>query len=119
MNYKDYIALTKPRITFLVSFTTLLGLWVGSHGHPVIINILLTVFVVMLASGGSSVINNWYDRDIDARMVRTKNRPLPAKRVQPRPALIFGIILSLLSSVISIIFINPMTTLLTVLAILT
>ncbi|HMA17368.1 MAG TPA: UbiA family prenyltransferase, partial [Thermoanaerobaculia bacterium] len=90
----DYIELTKPRITFLVLLTTAVGYAVGAEAsfHP-------GVFIALLAgtalvSGGASALNQWAERDADARMERTAARPLPTGRLAPGEALAFGLALS-------------------------
>ena len=90
----DYIELTKPRITFLVLLTTAVGYAVGAEAsfHP-------GVFIALLAgtalvSGGASALNQWAERDADARMARTAARPLPTGRLAPGEALAFGLALS-------------------------
>ncbi|MBN8521537.1 MAG: heme o synthase [Alphaproteobacteria bacterium] len=94
----DYVALLKPRVMSLVVFTGFAGMWVApgfSGMHP----LLAVVAMICLAinAGAAGAINMWYDRDIDAVMKRTQNRPIPMGHVEPTEALSFGIILSVLS----------------------
>jgi protoheme IX farnesyltransferase len=94
----DYIALLKPRVMSLVVFTGFAGMWVApgfSSLHPVIAATAL--LCIAIGAGAAGAINMWYDRDIDAIMNRTKNRPIPLGRVNPDEALSFGVILSVLS----------------------
>jgi protoheme IX farnesyltransferase len=89
----DYIALLKPRVMSLVVFTGLAGLVVApGHLHPVLAGV--AVLCIAVAAGAAGAINMWYDRDIDALMSRTRNRPIPAGRVRPDAALAFGVVLS-------------------------
>lgn len=95
----DYFALLKPKVMSLVIFSGFAGLWVApgfSQMHPFL------AFVAMLClainAGAAGAINMWYDRDIDAVMHRTKNRPIPTGKIHPDEALSFGIILSVLST---------------------
>ena len=95
----DYFALLKPRVMSLVVFTGFAGLWVAPNIadlHP----ILGVVAMMCLAvnAGAAGAINMWFDRDIDAVMKRTQNRPLPLGRINPDEALSYGIILSVLST---------------------
>ena len=93
---RDYVDLLKPKVMSLVVFTGLIGLWVAPGDlHP----LLGFVAIVALAvnAGAAGAINCWIDRDIDARMARTANRPIPAGRVTPDEALGFGVVLSVLS----------------------
>jgi protoheme IX farnesyltransferase len=94
----DYVALTKPKVQSLLLLTTVCAMEIA--GNPSIGLILLTVVGGYLSAGGAGAINHWYDRDIDAQMPRTANRPVPSGRVAPRAALIYGIVLAVLSFVL-------------------
>src|SRR5215475_10149217 len=75
---RDYIDLLKPRVMSLVVFTGLVGLLIApGHIHP--FTAALAVLAIALGSGAAGAINMWYERDIDALMARTANRPLPAR----------------------------------------
>lgn len=94
----DYFALLKPRVMSLVVFTGFAGMWVapGFHDmHPVIA--FTAILCLAIGAGAAGAINMWYDRDIDAVMKRTVNRPIPAGKIPPSEALSFGIVLSLFS----------------------
>ncbi len=89
----DYIALLKPRVMSLVVFTAFAGLYLAPGTlHPVIA--LVAVLCIAVGAGASGAINMWYDRDIDAVMSRTCNRPIPAGRLNPGQALGFGVVLA-------------------------
>lgn len=93
---RDYFTLLKPKVMSLVVFTGLAGMWVApgfSSLHPLIA--ATAILCIALGAGAAGAINMWYDRDIDAVMMRTKNRPLPLGRVNPDEALTYGIVLSL------------------------
>lgn len=96
LSIRDYGLLLKPRVMSLVVFTA----FVGFILPPLEVD-LLTAFVavasIAVGAGASGAINMWYDRDIDEVMQRTRRRPIPAGRMEPRAALIFGIVLSVLS----------------------
>ena len=93
---RDYFTLLKPGVMFLVVFTSVAGLVLApGHLHP--LQYLITVLCIAMGSGAGGVINMWYDRDIDARMMRTAARPVPAGRVAASDALAYGLILSALS----------------------
>ena len=94
----DYIQLTKPKVQSLLLLTTVCTMEVA--GDPSIGLIALTVAGGYLSAGGAGAVNHWYDRDIDALMERTANRPVPAGRVSPRAALVYGCVLALLSFVL-------------------
>jgi protoheme IX farnesyltransferase len=91
----DYVALTKPKVQSLLLLTTVCSMEIA--GDPSIGLIALTVVGGYLSAGGAGAVNHWYDRDIDAQMPRTANRPVPSGRVAPRAALCFGIALAVLS----------------------
>src|SRR5260370_19391149 len=93
---RDYIDLLKPRVMSLVVFTGLIGVLIAPvHIHP--FEATLAVLAIALGSGAAGAINMWYERDIDALMTRTANRPLPAGRVAPDDALGLGVLLSIFS----------------------
>jgi protoheme IX farnesyltransferase len=90
---RDWIALLKPRVLTLVVFTGAIGLLVApGHLHPVLA--FTAILCITVAAGACGAINMWYDRDIDAIMRRTRNRPIPAGRIEPGAALGFGITLA-------------------------
>ena len=89
---RDLIALTKPRIISLLLVTTIAPMFVA--GHPSW-QLVLAVFVGgYLMAGGANAVNMYIDRDIDDRMARTRLRPIPSGRMQPREVLAFGVLLS-------------------------
>jgi protoheme IX farnesyltransferase len=92
-DYRDWIALLKPRVLTLVVFTGVIGLVVApGHLHPVLA--FTAILCITVAAGACGAINMWYDRDIDAIMRRTRKRPIPAGRIEPGAALGFGITLA-------------------------
>jgi heme o synthase len=102
---EDYIALLKPRVMSLVVFTALVGMLVApGHLHPVLG--FTALLCIALGAGAAGALNMWYDADIDAVMMRTKGRPVPAGRVQPGEALAFGTALAVGSVVLLGLLIN-------------
>lgn len=92
----DFVQLLKPRVMSLVVFTGFVGLVIAPGNlHPVLA--IVAILCIAVGSGAAGAINMWYDRDIDAIMERTANRPIPAGRVAPDDALVFGGLLSLFS----------------------
>ena len=99
----DYFRLMKPRVMSLVVFTAFVGFYTatpvqGYNIHPFLA--CIGIFAIALGAGASGVLNQWYDRDIDKVMVRTKDRPIPLGKVLPSEAFSFGIISSILSIMI-------------------
>jgi protoheme IX farnesyltransferase len=91
---EDYWNLLKPRVMSLVVFTGVVGLLLAPGTiHPLIG--FAAILCIAVGSGAAGAINMWYERDIDALMDRTKNRPLPQGRLQPGEALGFGVTLAL------------------------
>ena len=91
----DYFELTKPKVQSLLLFTTITTMEIA--GSPPVSKIALTCLGGYLSAGGAGAVNHYYDRDIDAQMKRTATRPIPAGRVSPRAALVFGFVLCALS----------------------
>jgi protoheme IX farnesyltransferase len=95
---RDYFALLKPKVMSLVIFTGLAGMMVApgfSNLHPVLA--ITAMLCLAINAGAAGAINMWFDRDIDAVMKRTKNRPIPLGKIDPQEALSFGVILSVFS----------------------
>jgi protoheme IX farnesyltransferase len=90
----DYVALLKPRVMFLVVFTALVGL-VAAPGtmHPVLA--IAALICIAVGAGAAGALNMWYDADIDARMARTAQRPVPRGNITADEALGFGTVLAI------------------------
>lgn len=88
----SYFELTKPRVVAMVLLTTLVGFYLGSAEHFDLRLALNTLFATALAAGGTLALNQYFERRIDALMIRTQHRPLPEGRLSPPEALIFGIL---------------------------
>ncbi len=91
----DYFELTKPKVQTLLLLTTITSMEIA--GSPSIGLIALTCLGGYLSAGGAGAVNHYWDRDIDATMKRTASRPIPAGRISPRSALVFGFALATLS----------------------
>src|SRR5499427_1475664 len=105
----DFLELTKPRITFLVLITTLVGFYMGSRDG---LNFLLLFHAILgtgLVASGASALNQYFERELDARMVRTRNRPLPDGRIVPHEALAFSAAIACAGVLYLIVFVNLLT----------
>jgi protoheme IX farnesyltransferase len=101
----DYLALLKPRVMSLVVFSGFAGLMVApGELHPVLAAV--AILCIAVGSGAAGAINMWYDRDIDAVMQRTRERPIPAGRVDPDEAVSFGVVLAIASVVLMGVAVN-------------
>ncbi|MEL6260893.1 MAG: heme o synthase [Cyanobacteria bacterium J06626_6] len=94
---RSYWQLTKPRIIPLLLIETAAGMWVAGQGHVPPALLLITLLSGTLAAASAQTINCIYDRDIDYDMERTRHRPIPSGRVQPKDALIFAVIMAAMS----------------------
>ena len=92
----DYFQLMKPRVMSLVIFTGFAGLYLAP-GDIHLGLAIISLLAIAAGAGASGAINQWYDRDIDLIMSRTRNRPIPAGKVEPAEALAFGVVVSVLS----------------------
>ena len=104
-----YFELTKPRITSLVVLSALAGFALGSPSSIDWIRLLHMAIGVSLLSGGINALNQYWERDLDALMQRTKLRPLPAGRLTAGAALLFGAAVTLIGEAYLAWFINPLT----------
>ena len=103
----DYLALLKPRVMSLVVFTGFAGLVLAPGQLDPLIS-LIAVLCIAVAAGGAGAINMWYDRDIDALMARTRDRPIPAGRLAPQKALAFGFFISVIAVILMGVAVNWM-----------
>jgi protoheme IX farnesyltransferase len=105
----DLVELTKPRITFLVLITTLVGFYMGSRDGLNLLLLFHTILGTGLVASGASALNQYLERDLDARMTRTRNRPLPDGRLVPNEALIFSALISAAGVIYLMLFVNFLT----------
>jgi protoheme IX farnesyltransferase len=103
---QSYYQLTKPRIIPLLLITTAGSMWIAGEGKVDPLLLLVTLSGGTLAAASAQTINCIYDRDIDYDMERTRHRPLPSGRIQPRDALIFAIALGVISFSLLTVFAN-------------
>ena len=101
----DFWSLLKPRVMSLVVFSAFCGLVVAPGAiHPVIA--FIAILCIAAGAGAAGAINMWYERDIDALMKRTANRPLPKGRIAPTDALFFGVVVSAISVILMAVAVN-------------
>ncbi len=91
---RSYYDLSKPRIVALLIFTTVTAMFIAARGVPPLLAVLYTIIGGTAAAAGASALNQYLDREMDARMARTARRPIPSGRVTPRDALIYGLAMS-------------------------
>ena len=113
--FKAYIELTKPRILQLVLVTTTIGFFLGGQGIHSFTILFLTLLGAGLTCAGAAALNHYLERDVDALMARTKNRPLPKGIISPSNALSFGVILILSGVIILAVYVNLLTSFLSLL----
>lgn len=107
-----YVTLTKPKILVMLLITAYSAMVVGAGSAPTLWLTFITLFGLALSSAAGAVLNMWYDQDVDAVMTRTKARPLPSGLVSSIGALIYGIMLEVLSTVLLATLVNGLTALL-------
>ncbi len=113
----SYFELLKPRVMLLVVFTGMVGMLISpGYIHPFLA--ILTIVCIALGGGGAGAINMWYDQDIDAIMSRTQKRPTVTGVVSLNSALIFGVVVSLISVFCMAVAVNYLSALLLLCAIL-
>lgn len=108
----DYVSLTKPGIVALLLLTTLCGMILGASGIPPALIVTLTLLGGALTAGGAGALNQYFDRDIDRKMVRTRSRPLADERISPREGMILGLVLSVAGVMILAVGVNLLSALL-------
>jgi heme o synthase len=106
---KDYIALTKPRITWLILMSTGVGYFFGARGGWHVLTLFNTILGTGLIASGTAALNQWYERDADAKMKRTQGRPLPSGRLSANKALVFAILISAAGFVELFVGVNALT----------
>jgi protoheme IX farnesyltransferase len=111
--WRLYLALTKPKVVALIVLTAVVGTLLATPGLPPLDALLLGNLGIGLAAASAATINQLLDQRIDARMMRTRSRPLPTGGLTERQALVFALVLGVLSMLILWFLVNPLTALLT------
>lgn len=117
--FQDYLALSKPRIVMMVLITVSVGFVLSTEGAIHWLLLLHTLFGVGLAAMSSSILNQVYEADTDARMPRTSNRPLPTGRLSKSEVVWFGLLTGTVSVLHLLFFVNVLTAALALLTLVT
>jgi heme o synthase len=108
-----YFELTKPRVLLMVLITTLAGFYMGDGGAFDLVVALKALAGTAMAAGGTLALNEYIEREFDAKMNRTRHRPLPSGRLQPIEALVFGTIATVIGVAWLWFAVNPLTAVIT------
>lgn len=114
--FRDYVEMTKPRITFMVVLTTMAGFYMGAIGSMDIMLLMHTMIGTAIVVASANTLNQLWERQTDVLMERTRNRPLPAGRLDSREALASGIVLVVVGLLQLFIAVNTLTALLAFIA---
>ncbi|WP_410772041.1 heme o synthase [Fontibacillus sp. BL9] len=106
--WKDFVALTKPGILRSNLIAAFAGFWVASHWQLQYGKLILTLVATVLIMASSCVFNNYFDRDLDTKMARTKNRALPVGKISPKTVLWYAVILGIAGLVLLFAFSGPL-----------
>jgi protoheme IX farnesyltransferase len=112
-SWRDYYSLTKPRVVALIVLTSVVGTLLAVPGWPPLSALLLGNLGVALAAASAAAINHVLDRQIDAHMARTRNRPLPTGHLRVAHALLFALLLGVASMLVLVLWVNALTAALT------
>ncbi len=114
----DYLELTKPKIAVLALVTVTVGYTLGSGGNWQVVRLLHALFGISLVAGASSALNQFLERESDARMKRTAGRPLPAGRLAPGEVLLFGVTTGIAGALYLAAWVNSLTAFLALMTLL-
>ncbi len=117
-HWRDYLELTKPRLSLFSVFTAVASYVAADTGFN-LLNLILLTIGVSLAAGGAGALNQWWEIEPDSRMRRTAGRPLPQHRLTPRQGLLFGMVLSIAGPLILWLSVGWLPAVLTVLTLVT
>lgn len=111
-SWRDYLELTKPRVVVLMLLCALVGMLLATPELPPMSLMLVGLAGIALVAGSAAAVNHIADAEIDARMARTKNRPVPTGRVSPVAGLVFAGALGVAGLAILLLWVNPLTAML-------
>ena len=112
-DWRDYYELTKPRVVMLIVFTAVVGMFLSVPGWPGAMPLIFGTLGIGLASSSAAVYNHVLDARIDIQMMRTRGRPLPQGKLTEKSALGFATILCIVSMIVLVFLVNPLTAILT------
>ncbi len=107
--WRDFLELTKPRVVLLMLLCALVGMFLATAALPPLALIAATLLGIGLVAGSAAVVNHVADAEVDARMARTRNRPLARGRVKPVPAIAFAALLGVIGMAVLLAWVNPLT----------
>jgi protoheme IX farnesyltransferase len=116
--FYQYLELCKPRVVFLIVFTAVVGMFLAVPGWPPFVALLAGTLGIGLAASSAAAINHLLDHRIDAKMARTRRRPLASGKLTEKKVLVFALALGLLSMAILLLWVNPLTAALTFLSLI-
>jgi protoheme IX farnesyltransferase len=116
--FYQYLELCKPRVVFLIVFTAVVGMFLAVPGWPPLIPLLAGTLGIGLAASSAAAVNHLLDHRIDAKMARTRRRPLASGKLTERKVLVFALVLGLLAMGILLLWVNPLTAELTFLSLI-
>jgi protoheme IX farnesyltransferase len=111
--WRAYLGLCKLRVVGAIVFTAVIGMFLAVPGLPPLAETLWGALGIGLAAASAAALNHVYDREIDSKLGRTEDRPLPQAQLKPQQANTFALIIGTLSMVILTVFVNPLTAVLT------
>ena len=112
-HWRDYLALCKLKVVALIVFTAVVGMFLATPGMVPLGVLVFGTLGIGLAAASAAAINHVVDSGVDARMARTRNRPLPTGQLNARNSLLFALSLGALAMIILVVFVNTLTALLT------
>ena len=108
-SWRDYLELTKPRVVLLMLLCALVGMFLATPGAPAPEVVLAALLGIALVAGSAAAVNHIADARVDARMARTRNRPVPQGRVKPLAAGLFAAALGIVGMAVLLTWVNPLT----------
>jgi protoheme IX farnesyltransferase len=118
LSLKNYLALCKPNVVTLIIFTAIVGMLLSVEGFPPLDRFIYATIGIGLAAASAAAINHYIDRKSDAKMTRTKNRPLPKGELDAKNVIVFALILGLISMALLVFMVNILTAFLTFLSLI-